>query len=203
MNQLTFVLFLSLFSLLLIPEDIKCQTTAAIPPYKQKTINKIKNYISAFLTDSQLSSLCDLILAGFLAGKTTTEMANDAMNTVMNSLTMTQMQTGLGLMSGITKDFGSLDGAMAFMSPVATIAGNNLTPFMKQVTAKVNSMKAKGKGTTATTLQMYHMMNEFFTQKRCQTILQRVKTNSMSPGNWTLFQKNLNSIVFFSKYNLT
>uniref|UniRef100_A0A915DLI0 Uncharacterized protein n=1 Tax=Ditylenchus dipsaci TaxID=166011 RepID=A0A915DLI0_9BILA len=175
---------------------------AVNPPYKQKTINKIKAYLSVFITDTQLSTVCDKAVADVLALKNTSVMATNAMNVVMNSLTFSQMMSGLSIITCITNSFGSLSNAMTFLPAVTTVASNNLTPFLNQVLAKNAQMAANGKGVTAQTESMYMMMNQFATVTRVGTILQRVKSNSMTPGNWTLFNKCLGTVIFFSRYNL-
>uniref|UniRef100_A0A915DJW9 Uncharacterized protein n=1 Tax=Ditylenchus dipsaci TaxID=166011 RepID=A0A915DJW9_9BILA len=175
---------------------------AVNPPYKQKTINKIKAYLSVFITDTQLSTVCDVVVADTLALKNTSVMASDVMDVVMNSLTTNQMMSGMSIMTCLTNAFGSMSNAMKFLPPVTAVAGNNLTPFLNQVLAKNAQMASNGKGITAKTESMYMMMNQFATITRVGTILQRVKTNSMTPGNWTLFNKCIGTIIFFSKYNL-
>ncbi|KAI1726000.1 hypothetical protein DdX_02692 [Ditylenchus destructor] len=168
---------------------------------KQKTINKIKAYLSTFITDSQLNKICDTISLDNFNGVDVGTMANNAINIVMNSLTLTQMMQGLKIIGALTTDFGSLDNAKAALAPVMDVAMNNLGPIFNQIQTKVKAMKAQGKGQTAAFQQQYKMLNAFLTQQRVQTILTRVKA-SLPASQWSLIVKDLGGAIFFSKYSL-
>ena len=58
---------------------------------------------------------------------------SDIINQIMNSLTMTQMTIGLQVMSKLTNDFGSMDGAIAALTPLLNVFSNNIAPFYAQV----------------------------------------------------------------------
>ncbi|KAI1729613.1 hypothetical protein DdX_01866 [Ditylenchus destructor] len=165
----------------------------------QKTINKVKSYLTTFITDDQLTSICTTVSNYSYHEAPTDKMMSDIIDKIMNSLTMTQMTIGLQVLSKLTNDFGSIDGAIAALTPLLNVVSNNIAPFYAQVQKKVKSMKAQGKGTNAIYPLQYKMINTFATQKRIQTILTRASV-AVNPSNWTALVRDVGDIVFFSKY---
>ncbi|KAI1716176.1 hypothetical protein DdX_07209 [Ditylenchus destructor] len=166
---------------------------------KQKTINKVKAYLSTFITDTQLDKACDLASNDTYYGANGTVILNDLKDTVMNSLTLTQMTIGLGVISKLTADFGSLQKALDALQPLLDTIANNINPFYDQVKKKITSMKAQGKGVSAIYPQAYKMFNTFVTQQRIKTIMTRCSV-SVPASNWTAVRKDTADIIYFSKY---
>uniref|UniRef100_A0A915DJR4 Uncharacterized protein n=1 Tax=Ditylenchus dipsaci TaxID=166011 RepID=A0A915DJR4_9BILA len=179
-------------------------TETANPPYKQKSINKIKAYLTTFITDSQLSACVDIVVTDVQAGKNTSGILDEVKNEIMNSLTASQMTVGVQLFNYLNRDFGGLSNFEAIiLDPVVVIASNNLMPFYNQTRNKIIEMQASSKGNTAVSKQMFHMFNSFLTLQRTTTILQRVKNDAMTPGNWTLVVQDFGEVIHFDKYNLS
>ncbi|KAH7714947.1 hypothetical protein AAVH_17676 [Aphelenchoides avenae] len=192
MRQCTICLVL--LSLLALP-------THAVDP-KQVTRNKIKNLLSEFPTDAQVTKICDSLANDIYALKTFDEIASGLSKTLMGSLTGSQLVKGMSVLNSMTKDFGGMDKASATLDKVVVVFKNNLGPILTQIQNKVKTMKANGKAKAAVVNQQYTMVNQFFTKERVKTIMQRVKTKLGS--QWPLVKKkeNLGDIVKFGLYGL-
>ncbi|KAH7698861.1 hypothetical protein AAVH_34041, partial [Aphelenchoides avenae] len=166
MRQCTICLVL--LSLLALP-------THAVDP-KQVTRNKIRNLLSDFPTDAQLTKICDSLANDIYALKTFDEIASGLSKTLMGSLTGSQLVKGMSVLNSMTKDFGGMDKASATLDKVVVVFKNNLGPILTQIQNKVKTMKANGKAKAAVVNQQYTMVNQFFTKERVKTIMQRVKT---------------------------
>jgi len=66
-------------------------------------------------------------------GQSLQDMAGGALNTVLGSLTGTQLTQGLTIYQKITADLGGLTGALATLQGLAGVAGNNIGPVLNQV----------------------------------------------------------------------
>ncbi|KAH7716783.1 hypothetical protein AAVH_15803 [Aphelenchoides avenae] len=162
---------------------------------------RIKNLITAFITDTQLSGLCDIIAIGLYNGDTTDAIMTNAMALMMGSLTGSQMITGLGVYNGLNTALGGSTAAMTTLGKAKTVAYNNMAAFLSQVNTVIVIQKAAGKGQASCLYMEYYMANQFFTLTRVGTILGRLKAN-FTATEWTAVRKYLGSIIFFSKYGL-
>ncbi|KAH7714982.1 hypothetical protein AAVH_17625 [Aphelenchoides avenae] len=166
---------------------------------KATTITKIKNLLTTFATDAQLSKICDKIALDAYNMKTIKDMGDSIVNTVMTSLTGNQMVKGMQIYNGLVNDLGGSEKAKQTMNKGIEVAQNNLGPILAQIQNKVKTMKANGKAQAACINQEYTMFNTFFTKANCKTILTRFK-NKVTAAEWSAIKKNLQDVAKFSLY---
>uniref|UniRef100_A0A915E7F9 Uncharacterized protein n=1 Tax=Ditylenchus dipsaci TaxID=166011 RepID=A0A915E7F9_9BILA len=190
---------LFIFSLAIVVLIFYFHDAKATAAGEQKTINKVKAYVTNFLTDDQLHTICANLSVGIYQMKNTSQLADDVQTIILNSLTNSQTATIMPIMQSLNRDFGSLSAAKEAMKPMFTALSNNLTPVLEQMQAKDVDWTNEGKGQTACIAQQYRMIDSFFTVTRTKTIITRMK-EATPPKNWTYIYNDLHDVVFFAKY---
>uniref|UniRef100_A0A915E7F4 Uncharacterized protein n=1 Tax=Ditylenchus dipsaci TaxID=166011 RepID=A0A915E7F4_9BILA len=149
--------------------------TGTITAGEQKSINKVKAYLTTFLTDDQLHTILNNISIGCYQMKNITQLTSDAKTVVLSSLTGSQMMSVMPVYNAFNRDFGGLNAALEAMEPMFTALRNNLIPVLEQIQAKDFDWTNEGKGQTACIAQQYRMFNSFLTTNRMQTIMKERK----------------------------
>uniref|UniRef100_A0A0N4ZW75 DUF1641 domain-containing protein n=1 Tax=Parastrongyloides trichosuri TaxID=131310 RepID=A0A0N4ZW75_PARTI len=101
------------------------------------------------------------------------EIEEFAMTNAMDMIEDDQLMMGLSAYTKINKAIGS-DKTMSILTTLLNVVSNNLMPFANQVMAKMEIMKAAGKGINAINNNAFMMVNQFMTKKRCRTIFTRI-----------------------------
>ncbi|KAH7680514.1 hypothetical protein AAVH_41111 [Aphelenchoides avenae] len=178
---------------------------------KATTITKIKNLLTTFATDAQLTKIAldaynmktikDMGDSKHILGlaKSDASSLSGIVNTVMTSLTGNQMVKGMQIYNGLVNDLGGSEKAKQTMNNGIEVAQNNLGPILAQIQNKVKTMKSNGKAQAACLNQEYTMFNTFFTKANCKTILTRFK-NKVTAAEWSAIKKNLQDVAKFSLY---
>uniref|UniRef100_A0A0K0E4D6 IU_nuc_hydro domain-containing protein n=1 Tax=Strongyloides stercoralis TaxID=6248 RepID=A0A0K0E4D6_STRER len=140
---------------------------------KIKLVKRLRTLLTDFLTEDQCIYFIDTYLQMFNDGATFAEIQEDVMTNAMDELTDEQLLAALGAYKKASKTLGS-EKIMGLFSTCISVLTNNLTPFMNQVMTKIQIMKEANKGNNAINNNIFLMMNQFFTRKRCRTIFKRI-----------------------------
>jgi hypothetical protein len=168
---------------------------------KDSVLTKTKTLLTSFPTDSQITKIWDTVAVDCYNMKTLQEMGNSIVDTVLKSLTGTQLVQGMQIYNKLVSDLGGSDKAKQTLNKVIGVAVNNLSSITQQIQDKVKSMKAAGKTQAVCIAQQYSMTNQFLTLDRVKTVASRVKAK-LTPTEWSVIRKDLDSVAFFSKWGV-
>ncbi|CEF60010.1 Thrombospondin, type 1 repeat-containing protein [Strongyloides ratti] len=197
---LPFILWLIIISNVLIfvtcddTTSPELSNTEVISP-KLKVIRRLRNLLTDFLTEEQCIYFIDTYLKMYNDGATFQEIQEDVMTNAMDHLDDEQLLAALGAYKKANKALGS-EKLMTLGMTCIEVLKNNLTPFMNQVTEKMKLMKEENKGTNAINNNIFLMMNQFFTRKRCRTIFKRIM-KKIGKEDFDLAYPFLNSFLKF------
>ncbi|KAH7725802.1 hypothetical protein AAVH_06645 [Aphelenchoides avenae] len=168
---------------------------------KDTMISKIKTLVSNFANDNQLSKIIDSVSNNMYNGATQEKIADDMLSVVLTSLSGTQLLKGLDINTKITAQLGGQAKADATLDKINAVVTNQVQDTYDQIQAKTKTMKANGQAKAAIVDAGLKIANEAFTQQLMQKVVSAIK-NKLTANEWSVVRKNLDGVVFFSKYGV-
>ncbi|KAH7713997.1 hypothetical protein AAVH_18674 [Aphelenchoides avenae] len=166
---------------------------------KEVCVSKFRNLLSSFSTADQYGKILDAVGTDVYNMKTMAEISTTIRNTVMKSLTGSQMTKAMTMYNAMAQDLGGTDKAMEVINIFFNVLTNNVSAFIMQMQDVMRNMKANGKTQAACINRGYVMTSQYLTQDRVKLVLQRFK-GRLTAKQWATAYKNLSQVVLLKKY---
>uniref|UniRef100_A0A914C1D6 Uncharacterized protein n=1 Tax=Acrobeloides nanus TaxID=290746 RepID=A0A914C1D6_9BILA len=152
---------------------------------KTKTLNVLTAYVSNWVTNAEYQNIMTIAEPLVYANTSCSAVGSAIVAKITTIFTPAQYSQILALVASLTFQLplGPISYA-TLLTNLKNVLFNNLCPFYSQVQTfiKYNAWNHTELGTVQ---NVYRFINEFWTIKRCCTVLQRLAQNFNSSGTWT------------------